>query len=440
MNRPERRAHSLVGRRIAGRYHVESLVGSGGFGAVYRATHLELGTPVAIKVVLRARPHLLARFRREARAQDRLQSRFIVRLKDFGRTEDGLHYMVQSFVEGETLLTISNRGPLEPQRAVRVVRQVCQALAEAHDAGIVHRDIKPGNVMVTDYRGAEEVRLLDFGVARLQAPETSEELTLTGQVFGTVAYMAPEQLRGLAAGPAADIYSAGALLYVLLTGDRPYTGDLHAVAAQHLDGPLPTLPSHLPRALEDIIRRAMAKSPAERFADAEAMGQALDAVYAAGDDPDATLQETDLALMQRMQQALAGAPATPMRATMRLPPDQPLIAALPPAASGRRQTRRMTRRHLRPPRAPAPAEASVALLASLDPEASPVVAPKRGATLRWVASMVLVGVVLGLAVAGIWLVIERPGAALSETEEETSADAAVEDDTPERIEIGGQSP
>lgn len=293
-DRPSRGLPSLVGERIADRYHIEALIGSGGFGAVYQAQHLELGTRVAIKVVTHARPDLLLRFRREAQAQDRLQSRYIVRLKDYGCTDEGLHFMVQSFVAGRTLKeAVAEDGPLAPLRAARLVRQICLALAEAHDLGVLHRDIKTGNVMLTDYRGEEEVRLLDFGLARIR-DDDREALTLTGQVFGTVAYIAPERLRGEEAGPAADIYSAGVLLYALLAGRPPYEGDLRTVASLHLAGPLPSMPEGVPAALGHVIHRAMAKRPEDRFAGADAMAEALLRVIEAHGETSGPLDEPEV--------------------------------------------------------------------------------------------------------------------------------------------------
>lgn len=291
---PHRGLPTLVGQRIAERYHLDALIGSGGFGAVYRAQHLELGTRVAVKVVTHARPDMLLRFRREAQAQDRLQSRYIVRIKDYGCTDDGLHFMVQSFVPGRTLKeTVTDDGPLDPIRAARLTRQIALALAEAHDLGVLHRDIKPGNVMLTDYRGEEEVRLLDFGLARVRDSDR-DALTLTGQVFGTVAYIAPERLRGEEAGPAADIYSTGVLLYVLLAGHAPYEGDLRTVAAQHMGGPLPPMPPGVPPALGQVVHRAMAKKPEDRYPGADAMARALRAVIAAHGEISGPLDEPDV--------------------------------------------------------------------------------------------------------------------------------------------------
>ncbi len=268
----------LVGRIVGGRYRIDELIGEGGFGLVYRGTHLDLATPVAIKITTEERPDLLARFRREARAQDRINSRFVVRLRDFGREPDGLHYLIQNFVPGRSLEEIVDfDGPLTPARAVRLTRQICFALEEAHLRGVIHRDVKPSNIMAVDTPRGEEIRLLDFGIAKM-LDEGSKELglTRTGQIYGTVAYMAPEQLQGRPPVPATDVYAVSGTLFTLLTGEYPYRGTVKSVAMQHLVAPLPTLPQECPGPILDpIIQRGMGKEPLDRFRTAGAMDRAL---------------------------------------------------------------------------------------------------------------------------------------------------------------------
>lgn len=268
----------FIGRIIGGRYRLDERIGEGGFGQVYRGTHLELGTQVAVKLTLQGRKDLLARFRREALAQERLDVRFIVRVRDFGREPDGVHYLVQNFIDGQTLLSlIEAHGRLAPKRAVELCRQVCLALDEAHAQGIVHRDIKPANIMVVSTRRGEEIRLLDFGIAKILDSAT-EGLTETGQVFGTVAYMAPEQIQGHAPVPQTDLYAVGGVLYHALVGRYPYLGPIKSVAMQHLLAPPPALPPHLPDTLSRLVAQAMAKEIADRPVSARAMADALAAL------------------------------------------------------------------------------------------------------------------------------------------------------------------
>ncbi|MCB9551418.1 MAG: serine/threonine protein kinase [Myxococcales bacterium] len=270
-------AADMTGRVLAGRYRVDGRIGRGGFAVVYRGIHLELGSPVAIKIITRPSAELLARFRREARVQDRLHSRFIVRLRDFG-SDGGLPFIVQDFVEGRNLRDVVEfDGPMIPRRAAEITRQICLALDEAHHNGIIHRDIKPANVMLVETSRGEEIRLLDFGIAKAVDDASREvALTRTGQVFGTVAYMAPEQLRAQKPTPQTDLYAIGGLFYTLLTGSHPYQGTIEAVAMQHLVGPLPRLPRESPTVLEAVIQRAMAKEPSDRYRSAAAMARAIE--------------------------------------------------------------------------------------------------------------------------------------------------------------------
>ncbi|MCB9552111.1 MAG: serine/threonine protein kinase [Myxococcales bacterium] len=271
---------ALIGQVIGGRYRIERLLGKGGFGAVFEATHLELQRPVAVKVLLASAQEgdaLLARFRREARLQDELRHPAIVKLRDFGRREeDGLCFMVQEFVDGRTLDALVADGPVAPQRAIRLVCGVLEGLAEAHWRGIVHRDLKPANIMVVEGPDEEEVRILDFGIAKAgDLGEESVAITQTGQLLGTPAFMAPEQIEGQRVTAAADLYAMGVVLFVLLTGRRPFVGSLQAVLTAHLVRPVPALPAGLPVGLGAVVACAMAKDPGDRFASAGEMRGAL---------------------------------------------------------------------------------------------------------------------------------------------------------------------
>ncbi len=267
----------ITGRTLGGRYSVDVLIGRGGFGAVYRGTHLRLGDTVAIKVITDPRPDLSARFHREARVQRRLRHPATVRMLDFDIEDDGLHYMVQEFVEGRTLKTIlRTEGPLAPHRLVMLMSAVLDALDEAHAQGILHRDLKPENIMVVDGRHGEEARLLDFGIAKLRdLDDTEETLTAKGMVLGTLAYMAPEQVVRSELGPPTDIYQLGAVMYRLLSGRKPFVGTAQEMLRQHIAAPPPPLPDPVPRPLAAVVMRAMQKDPAARYATAHEMKAAL---------------------------------------------------------------------------------------------------------------------------------------------------------------------
>lgn len=321
----------IVGRILGGRYRVEAQIGQGGFGAVYRATHLELMRPVAIKTLHATHANteaMLARFRREARVQATTRHRAIVQLLDFGREPDGLFYMVQEFVDGQTLRTLlGSTGPLPLDRAVHLSVEILDGLAAAHHRGVVHRDLKPANIMLVDGRHGEEVRILDFGLAKLRdAPDNGHDITRTGQVMGTPAFMAPEQIEQGEITPATDIYAVGVLLYLLVTGERPFTGSMRSVLTAHLVRPIPSLPAAL-HVLDPVVGRAMAKAASERYPTAEAMQSALLEVVSAarsvaGLDREPTSQPAPPALVS---------PAS-KPPTLPLPPPVPPPVPPPPRA------------------------------------------------------------------------------------------------------------
>lgn len=288
------------GSVVGGRYRVETVLGDGASGVVYRAECIEareagesaavqLGQRVALKVIHRhlARDHQISRrFHREARILRKLRGPNLVPLLDFGETEEGLLYMALEHVQGTPLDVLIKSERLEPARAVELVRQICCALDVAHAQDVVHRDLKPGNVIIerNDEEGTESVRVLDFGLAKVLRGDASQSLTaLTQQnmVFGTPEYMAPEAARGDDVDSRSDIYAAGIILYELLTGSVPFDGkNPIAIMTSHLtDAVVP--PSErapdagITPALDAVVKHALAKKPDERYPSATALATAL---------------------------------------------------------------------------------------------------------------------------------------------------------------------
>jgi hypothetical protein len=279
------RREAAAARRL-GQYQLKELLGSGGMGEVYRAEHVLLRRPCAIKLIRPERagdPQNLARFEREVQATATLTHPNTVQVFDYGRAADGTFYYVMEYLPGLTLEELVKRhGPLPPPRAVHILRQVCGALREAHAIGLIHRDIKPGNVIVGERGGLPDVaKLLDFGLVRGPGlGRGDEKLTLTGTLVGTPAYMSPEQVAdGEAVDARSDIYSLGAVAYWLLTGRPPFAGKSAAqVMAAHLHepvSPLTDLRGDIPADLEAVVLRCLKKSPERRFQRVEELEEAL---------------------------------------------------------------------------------------------------------------------------------------------------------------------
>jgi len=279
---------SLVDRVIDERYRVLEPLGVGGMGVVYRAEHLKLGRPVALKLLLvqyGQDGNLRQRFDREARTLAAMSHPNIVTVTDYGVFGEQ-PYLVMELLEGENLEERIGGRPLEPERSVEIARQVLRALAYAHAEGMVHRDLKPANVFLQTVPGAPaHVKILDFGLAKFVVGEKTHRegpaLTRTGAVMGTPAYMAPEQAAGQAADARADVYAVGVMLFEMLAGRRPYEGSHSELLKQHLIAPIPSLSERSPgtRAtpeLDNLLRRAMAKERQARYADAAEMLRALE--------------------------------------------------------------------------------------------------------------------------------------------------------------------
>ncbi|MDT4898730.1 MAG: eukaryotic-like serine/threonine-protein kinase [Acidobacteriota bacterium] len=283
---------SLLGRTLDEKYRLDERLGTGGMGTVYRATHLLIDRPVAIKV-LNSRyvedEAAQVRFRREARAAGRLQHSNAVTVTDFGTTSDGLVYIVMELLEGHTLRDVLGReAPLDVARAVSIMLQISSAVGAAHAAGIIHRDLKPANIFIVQRKDAPPfVKVLDFGIAKLAAEALDDDddpqtLTQVGAMIGTPRYMSPEQCDGAPLTPAADVYSLGIILYEMLTGTTPFNGTSPlAIAIKH-SSQMPRSPREfvatIPNVLEAVVLRALEKKPEDRPANAEAFRQELYAV------------------------------------------------------------------------------------------------------------------------------------------------------------------
>ena len=275
-------APDLSGCALEDRYELHAVIGEGAFGRVYRARDRRLERIVAVKLIKpwwAEDPAWARSFEREARLLARVSDPGIVQIFDVGQAEEGLYY-VSELVAGESLAARLARGPLAPWVAAEAAEQLCRALGRAHTAQIVHRDVKPANILLAP---DGQVKVGDFGVARL-AEGSSDGAGAT--VVGTPRYMAPEQARGQATTPATDVYSAGIVLYEMIAGRPPFTERAPVeLALRHLHDRPPALPAGTPAALTEIICRALAKSPGQRFTDGGEMASALAAARAT--DPQA---------------------------------------------------------------------------------------------------------------------------------------------------------
>jgi hypothetical protein len=277
-------ADPWIGRVVNGKFRVEALVGEGGMGRVYRARHLGLDRVVVLKLLHRALggdPQVAQRFQREARAASRLSHPNSIAVLDFGEAEDGTLFMAMEHVAGKDLARVlAEEAPLGEARLVRIGAQILSALSEAHAQGVVHRDLKPENVVVEPRGDAEQVKVLDFGIAKITAPGADEpRLTQVGLVCGTPEYMSPEQARGAELDLRSDLYSTGVLLYQMATGELPFASETPVgFLTKHVtEVPAPARQRN-PRVsarLEAVIARALEKDPARRFQTAGDMREAL---------------------------------------------------------------------------------------------------------------------------------------------------------------------
>jgi serine/threonine protein kinase len=271
----------LVGHTLDEKYRLEERLGIGGMGTVYRARHLLIDRPVAVKVL---NPRFFedeaarTRFRREARAAGRLQHVNAVTVTDFGQSKDGYVYIVMELLEGRTLRDVlAKEAPLDPARAVALMLQISAAVAAAHEAGIIHRDLKPANIFIVQRPEVPAlVKVLDFGIAKLAVDSLDEDepmtLTQIGAMIGTPRYMSPEQCDGAELTPAADVYSLGVILYEMLAGTVPFSGSTPLSIAMKHTAEIPRSPrdfvSAIPPPLEEFVLHTLAKLPGDRPANA----------------------------------------------------------------------------------------------------------------------------------------------------------------------------
>jgi serine/threonine-protein kinase len=265
------------GRVIDERYEIIEPIGHGGMGIVFRALHVDLNRRVALKILnpeLVSDPTALGRFRREARALGAISHPNAVSVMDFGVTEDGLAFLVMELLEGRTLRQILREAPIPLHRAARILTQVCGAVAEAHRCGVIHRDLKPDNIMLVGPDGeAETAKVLDFGIAKLRSTSrVSARLTAHDTVVGTPHYMAPEACERGEFTPASDVYALAIILYEMIAGVAPFDGaNALDVAVRQVNDPPPALRTYrqdIPAEIEHVVMRSLAKAPGKRHASA----------------------------------------------------------------------------------------------------------------------------------------------------------------------------
>lgn len=275
----------LIGSLVDGRYHVQGRLGAGGMGRVYLASDESADRRVALKVLPvspadAGDPDFAVRFVHEAAMASGLHHPHVVEIYETGRCSQGGLYFAMEYLEGRTLASVLQQGPLPPERVIRIASQIARAVAEVHRMGWVHRDLKPSNVMLLNRKGEPDfVKVLDFGLARLLDP-LDADLTHTGSFQGSPHYMAPEQARSERTTPAADIYSLGAIAYEMVCGRLPYRGDSPIAVLleqQRQDPKRPRLvDATIPLCLEKVILKAMERDPARRYRTMDEVVHALD--------------------------------------------------------------------------------------------------------------------------------------------------------------------
>jgi serine/threonine protein kinase len=324
----------LLGQTLAGKYRVEKLIKRGGMGAVYQGKHVLMDKRVAIKVLrpaLAVDDDVVARFSREAKAASRISNPHAVSVTDFGESENGIVFLVMEYLEGRTLKEIiRSEGAMPLTRVVEIIRQVTGALDAAHAQGVVHRDLKSDNIMVSQTNGGDWAKVLDFGIAKIQqsASVKDPDITAPNLVIGTPQYMSPEQCSQTQPLDArSDIYSLGVIIYEMLAGRVPFTGESPTmIMMQHVQDPPPSVLAtrpDLPPALDGVITRALAKVPGDRF---QTVGELFAALSTAAGE--------DLVAAPRSLETIVSVPVSPAvddedEETVVRPRETPQYAPLP---------------------------------------------------------------------------------------------------------------
>ena len=320
-----------AGNLLGNRYRLDDRIATGGMGEVWRGTDVVLGRIVAVKVLKTAMlsdPEFAARFYGEARMMASFRHPGVVEVYDYAGAadsdDDGVAYLVMAYVEGEPLSARVRQGPVDVTETMAIVAQAADALHAAHEVGVVHRDVKPGNLIV---KPSGAVVLVDFGVARSAAVTSVTQLNA---IVGTALYMAPEQVAKGKVTAATDIYALGAVAYHCIAGHPPFDGDnALQVALRHLEDEPEPLPAYVPAEVRELIARAMAKQPADRF---ETAAEFAEAAYAAAGPLD----------WKRMTGTAMVAPLSPAAPTRTVPVPRDLPLSVPPAPSTRRTPRSQT--------------------------------------------------------------------------------------------------
>lgn len=295
-------ANELIGKVLDGRYKVESVLGQGGMGMVFKGLQTSVQRPVALKTLhpqLAMAPTFFERFKREAEMASRLHHPNIITIYDFGKTADGLCYYVMEMLPGESLRErIKRDGPFSLRAAAAIIEQAAAGLAHAHHANVIHRDIKPHNIMLTSVDGNEYVKVLDFGLVKAMEQEEEEQLTSTGQVLGTPQYMPPEQAGGEVVDQRSDLFSLTGVFYYCLTGHSPYgANSVRKALTLALAANVPPIETYrkgspVPRSIDEFIARGLRPEKEDRFQSAEEFVQTLQAALAG--TPDSVLDAVPL--------------------------------------------------------------------------------------------------------------------------------------------------